>query len=179
MKYLFSPLLKAVLSNLLLVTLAAVLWVLLYISGCSLLSNLPTDSAAAMLYILALWFITPILFILVWWQRFVKHQGGKVKPHQYGLFFCTSLFLWALLSIIMGLGPCYRYHIAGINYSGDALFAIITLPLFLFEAGYRATSLSLPLLVLPVLTIVFSLGLLFGYLKSVITGKINDDDKSL
>lgn len=96
-KYLFSPLLKAVLSNLLLVALATVLWVLLYISGCSLLSNLPTDSVAVMFYILVLWFITPILFILLWWQRFVNYQGGKVKPHNYGMLFCASFFIWSLL----------------------------------------------------------------------------------
>lgn len=71
----------------------------------------------------------------------------------------------------MDLGPCYRYHIAGTNCFDEALFAIITLPLFFFETGYQATSLSFPLLVLSVLTIVFSLGLLFGYLKSFITGK--------
>jgi uncharacterized membrane protein YhdT len=172
-KYLFSPLLKAMLSNLLLAILAAALWVLLYIYGCSLLSNLPTGSVAVMLYIVVLCFITPILFIILCWQRFVKYQGSKVKTHHYGLFFCTSLFLWALLSIIMGLGPCYRYHIAGTNYFGEALFAIITLPLFLFEAGYRTTSLSFPLLVLFALTIVFSLGLLFGYLKIIVAGKHN------
>ena len=170
-KYLFSPLLKSMLSKLLLVTLAAAFWALLYISGCSLTSDLPTGSVVTMLYILVLWFILPILYVFLYWQRFVKHQGSKVKPHHYGLFFCTSLFLWSLLSIIMGLGPCYRYHIAGTNYFGEALFAIITLPLFLFEAGYRATSLSFPPLLLFALTIVFSLGLLFGYLKSIITEK--------
>jgi len=170
-KYQFDPMLKVILSKSFLISLAAALWALLYISGCPLLSGLPNGSVAAMLYILVLWFITPALFVFIYWQRFVKYQGGKVKPHHYGLFFCASLFIWSLLSIIMGLGPCYRYHIAGTNYFGDALYAIITLPLLLFEASYRATNLSFPLLLLFALTIVFSLGLLLGYLKSVITGK--------
>lgn len=170
-KYQFSPLLKVMLSKLLLVTLAVALWVLLYMSGCSLISNLPTGSVAAMFFILVLWFITPIVFVFIYWQRFAKHQGSKFKPYHYSLFFCTSLFLWVLLSIIMGLGPCYRYHITGTYYFGEAIFTIITLPLLFFEAGYRVTGLNLPLLLLFVLMIFFSIGLLFGYLKRLIAEK--------
>jgi len=48
------------------------------------------------------------------------------------------------------------------------------LPLLLFEAGNRATSLSSPLFALIVLMIVYSLGLLFGYLKSVVAGNTNE-----
>jgi hypothetical protein len=172
-KYQFGPPLKLMLTNLFLVTLAAALWVLLYISGCSLLSNLPDGSVAVavMLYILVLWFIAPLVFVVVCWQRFIKHQGSKAKPYHYGLVFCASLFLWSLFALIMGLGPCYRYHLTGTNNFGETIFAIITLPLLFFEAGYRATGLNLPLLLLFALTIVFSIGLLFGYLKRFIAEK--------
>ncbi len=174
MKYLFSSVLREALSNLLLGILVVAIWVLLYISGCSLTSNLPIGSTSSMLYIIVLWIATPILALYTFWQRFVKHRSGIVKHYHYGLLFCTSFFFWSLLSIIIGLGPCYRYHIAGTNCLGEALLLIITLPLFMFEAGYRLTSLSFPLLVLLALTIVFSLGLIFGYLISVITRSIND-----
>ena len=159
----FSSMLKKTLYNLLAVTLIAMFWVLMYISGCSLLSNLPSGSVALMFYISALWILIPIIFFLVLWQRIFRHQGVKVKPYHYGLYFCTSLVLWLLLSIIMGLGPCYRYYILGTNYFGEVLFAIITLPLFLLETGYRVTCLSFPLLVLISLTIVFCIGILYGH----------------
>lgn len=100
-----------------------------------------------------------------YWKRMVRQEGGALSPCHYGLLVGAAFLLWVPLSLIMGLGPCYRYVLIESGSFGGMILSIVTLPLLFFETVGIIVVMKMPVLLLTFTGIGFSIGTVFAYTK--------------
>ncbi len=155
---------KRVLTVLIAFGLGTAIWFPGYLLGCFLL-DIPLNNFMILLYVLLLWFVVPALPFIFYWKRMVRQEGGALSPCHYGLLVGAAFLLWVPLSLIMGLGPCYRYVLIESGSFGGMILSIVTLPLLFFETVGIIVVMKMPVLLLTFTGIGFSIGTVFAYTK--------------
>ena len=154
---------KFMVNGIMIFGLGIAIWVLGFILGCSIIQ---LNITVFFIYWLLLWLLLPFVVIIIYWKRLVRFKDEKLRPLDYGLLFSTSFLIWFFLSMILALGPCYRYKMIEAGFLGEAVLTVYTAPLLLVENSWEILGTFSPgLFVVIFMGIGFCVGAAVGWLK--------------